>query len=58
VHGLDRAIGLAPSPLGRLVMFMGVIGAGLALLFEGWVSAVDIPGHGGKALFSWQAFVR
>ena len=58
VHGLDRAIGLAPSGLGRLVMLMGVIGAGLALLFEGWVSAVDYPlVTGGKALFSWQAFV-
>ncbi|MGC9985113.1 MAG: quinol:electron acceptor oxidoreductase subunit ActD [Polyangia bacterium] len=58
VHGLDRAIGLAPSRLGRLVMFMGVMGAGLALLFEGWVSAVDYPLiTGGKPLFSWQAFV-
>ena len=58
VHGLDRAIGLEPSRLGRLVMLMGVIGAGLALLFEGWVSAVDYPlVTGGKALFSWQAFV-
>ena len=58
VHGLDRALGLAPSRLGRLVMLMGVIGAGLALLFEGWTSAVDYPlVTGGKALFSWQAFV-
>ena len=58
VHGLDRAIGLEPSRLGRLVMFMGVTGACLALLFEGWVSAVDYPlVTGGKPLFSWQAFV-
>ena len=58
VHGLDRAIGLEPSRLGRLVMLMGVLGAGLALLFEGWVSAVDYPlVTGGKPLFSWQAFV-
>ena len=58
VHGLDRAIGLGQSRLGRLVMLMGAIGAGLALLFEGWVSAVDYPlVTGGKALFSWQAFV-
>jgi mono/diheme cytochrome c family protein len=58
VHGLDRAIGLPPSRLGRLVMLMGVIGAGLALLFEWWVSAVDYPlVTSGKALFSWQAFV-
>jgi mono/diheme cytochrome c family protein len=58
VHGLDRAIGLEPSRLGRLVMLMGVMGASLALLFEWWVSAVDYPlVTGGKALFSWQAFV-
>ena len=39
-------------------MLMGVIGAGLALLFEWWVSAVDYPlVTSGKALFSWQAFV-
>ena len=58
VHGLDRAIGLPPSRLGRLVMFMGVLGAGLALLFEWWVSAVDYPlVTSGKPLFSWQAFV-
>jgi mono/diheme cytochrome c family protein len=58
VHGLDRAIGLPPSRLGRLVMLMGVIGAGLALLFEWWVSAVDYPlVTSGKPLFSWQAFV-
>jgi mono/diheme cytochrome c family protein len=58
VHGLDRAIGLAPSRLGRLVMLMGVVGACLALLFEWWVSAVDYPlVTGGKPLFSWQAFV-
>jgi mono/diheme cytochrome c family protein len=58
VHGLDRALGLGPSNLGKLVMAMGLAGAFLALAFEGWVSAVDYPLiTGGKALFSWQAFV-
>jgi mono/diheme cytochrome c family protein len=58
VHGLDRALGLPPSSLGKLVMAMGLTGAVLALLFEGWTSAVDYPLiTGGKALFSWQAFV-
>ena len=58
VHGLDKAVGLPPSPLGKLVMGMGLLGAALALLFEWWVSAVDYPlVVGGKALFSWQAFV-
>jgi mono/diheme cytochrome c family protein len=58
VHGLDAAIGLPPSRLGRLVMGMGLLGTTLALLFEWWTSAVDYPlVTGGKALFSWQAFV-
>jgi mono/diheme cytochrome c family protein len=58
VHGLDHAIGLAPSKLGKLVMVMGLLGTSLALLFEWWTSAVDYPViTGGKPLFSWQAFV-
>jgi len=58
VHGLDRAIGLAPSRLGALVLGMGMLGTTLALLFEWWTSAVDYPlVTGGKPLFSWQAFV-
>jgi mono/diheme cytochrome c family protein len=58
VHGLDKAIGLPASGLGKLVLAMGLLGAFLALLFEGWTSAIDYPLiTGGKALFSWQAFV-
>src|SRR5450759_1499615 len=58
VHGLDRAIGLLPSSLGKFVLGMGLLGTALALLFEWWTSAVDYPLiTGGKALFSWQAFV-
>jgi mono/diheme cytochrome c family protein len=58
VHGLPRALGLPPSNLGKLVLAMGVLGAVLALAFQGWTSAVDYPlVTGGKALFSWQAFV-
>ncbi len=58
VHGLDKAVGLPPSPLGKLVMGMGLLGAALALLFEWWTSAVDYPLIvDGKALFSWQAFI-
>src|SRR5664279_1672493 len=58
VHGLDKAVGLPPSPLGKLVLGMGLLGTTLALLLEWWTSAVDYPlVVGGKALFSWQAFV-
>lgn len=58
LHGLDKAVGLPPSKLGRLVLAMGLLGASLALLLEGWTSAIDYPlMTSGKALFSWQAFV-
>lgn len=58
VHGLVQALGQKPSPLGAMVLAMGIIGALSALAFQWWTSVVDYPIHtGGKALFSWQAFV-
>ena len=58
VHGIDGALGLRRSPLGGMVLVAGVLGASMALLFQWWMSAVDYPVPvGGKALFSWQAFV-
>jgi mono/diheme cytochrome c family protein len=58
VHGLDEALGLKRSPLGGMVLVMGVVGAATAMLFQWWMSAVDYPViTGGKAPFSWQAFV-
>jgi mono/diheme cytochrome c family protein len=58
VHGIDAALGLRHSPLAGMVMVAGMIGAITALLFQWWTSAVDYPiVVGGKALFSWQAFV-
>lgn len=58
VHGLPEALGQKRSPLGIVVFVAGVLGASLALLFQWWTSAVDYPVRiGGKALFSWQAFV-
>ena len=58
IHGLDEALGLRRSPIGGMVMIMGAVGAATALLFQWWMSAVDYPLiTGGKALFSWQAFV-
>jgi len=58
VHGLDEALGQERSPLGMMVLVLGIAGAALALLLQWWTSAVDyaIP-TGGKAVFSWQAFV-
>jgi len=58
VHGLDRAMGLKPSPIPAICLGAGFLGAGLALLLQWWTSAVDYPVRiGGKPLFSWPAFV-
>lgn len=58
LHGLDEALGLRRSPLGGMVLVMGVLGALTALGFQYWVSAVDYPiVTGGKAPWSWEAFV-
>ncbi len=43
VHGLDRALGLRRSPLGGMVMVMGVLGALTALLFQLWVARRGLP---------------
>ncbi len=58
IHGIDRALGLRRSPLGGMVLVMGLLGAATAILFQWWTSAVDYPViTGGKTPFSWQAFV-
>jgi hypothetical protein len=58
VHGLDRAMGLAPSPVGRIAVAAGLAGGALGLLMQWWLNAVAYPLRiGGKPLFSWPAFV-
>lgn len=58
VHGLDDAMGLKPSPLPYVCLGAGGVGAGLAMLMQWWMSAVDYPVRiGGKPYFSWPAFV-
>jgi mono/diheme cytochrome c family protein len=58
VHGVDEALGLRRSPLGGMVLVMGVLGATVAFLFQLWMSGVDYPlVTGGKSPTSWQAFV-
>lgn len=58
VHGMEVALGQKRSPLGVMVLAMGITGAALALLLQWWTSAVDyaIP-TAGKAIFAWQSFV-
>lgn len=58
VHGLDRDMGLRPSPLGIIAMGAGFGGAVFAMAMQWWMSAVDYPVRtGGKPFFSWPAFV-
>ncbi len=58
VHGLDAAMGLAPSRLPWVSFLLGLIGAGLKVWFEFWASAVSWPINvGGKPWNSLPAFV-
>ena len=58
VHGLDRAMGVQPSPIPYICLTAGLIGAGVAMLMQWWMSAVDYPVMvGGKPMFSWPAFI-
>ena len=58
IHGIDEALGLRRSPLGGMVLVMGILGAITAFGFEYWISAVDYPIiTGGKGAGSWEAFI-
>ncbi len=58
VHGLDKAMGLAPSKLPWVCFALGVSGAALKVWFEFWTTAQDWPLNvGGKPWNSLPAFV-
>jgi len=58
IHGMDEAMRLKRSPLGYMVGIAAFTGAGLALLLQGWTSAIDYPLIiSGKPFFSYQAFM-
>ncbi|WP_306591114.1 quinol:electron acceptor oxidoreductase subunit ActD [Geothrix sp. 21YS21S-4] len=58
IHGIDDALGLRRSPLGGMVLVMGVLGALTAFGFQYWISAIDYPiVTGGKPPDSWEAFI-
>lgn len=58
VHGLDRAMGLKPSPVPYVTLTGGLVGFLTAVALTGGLSVFQYPIRiGGKALFSWQAFV-
>ena len=58
VHGLDRAMGLKESPVAYVTLTAGFVGLAVAIALTGGLSVLQYPIRvGGKALFSWQAFV-
>ncbi len=58
VHGVEEAMGLAPSRLPWIVFGLGLLGGALKVWFEFWTTAVDWPINvGGKPFNSLPAFV-
>lgn len=58
IHGIDEALGLRRSPLGGMVLVMGILGAITAFGAQYWISAIDYPiVTGGKSPASWEAFI-
>jgi hypothetical protein len=58
VHGLEEAMGLAPSRLPWIVFALGLLGAAFKVWFEYWTTAVNWPLNiGGKPFNSLPAFV-
>ncbi len=58
VHGLDDAMGLKASSVPYYTITAGFVGVAVGLALTGGLSVMQYPIRiGGKALFSWQAFV-
>jgi hypothetical protein len=58
VHGLDEAMGLAPSRLPWVCFALGVAGAAFKVWFEFWTTSVNWPVNvGGKPWNSLPAFI-
>jgi hypothetical protein len=58
VHGMDKAMGLAPSRLPWVCFLLGLLGAAVKVWFEFWTTAQDWPINvGGKPWNSLPAFV-
>ena len=56
VHGLDKAMGLAPTRIAITAFFYGLIGLGFAIWMTNYMMIQDWPQDiGGKPNFSWFA---
>jgi len=58
IHGMDDAMGLKPTTIGKVAFIFGALGLLTALIVTGWTSVISYPlVIGGKPLFSFPAFV-
>lgn len=58
VHGMEKALGLKRSLIGRPVLAMLIIGAFLGFFMQYWMMKVDWPMNlGGKPYNSWPQYV-
>lgn len=58
VHGIDRAMGLPPSPMPWISLVTGLSGAAAGYTLQWWTQAVAQPlVISGKPLVSWPAFI-
>lgn len=58
VHGIEKALGLPKSHVGKIVLALGLSGLVIALGFQSWVFTTDYQiQFGGKPYFSWASFV-
>ncbi|MCB0272632.1 MAG: DUF3341 domain-containing protein [Bdellovibrionales bacterium] len=58
IHGMDHAMGLKPSVVGVISAVGSLTFCGIAILLQGWTSAIQYPlVLSGKEFFSYQAFV-
>ncbi len=58
VHGMDAAMNLKPSKIGRFAFVFGLLGAISAIGFMTWTTVVDYPLMiGGKPFWAWPAYV-
>ncbi len=58
VHGLETAMGLAPSWLGRACFVLGLAGFAAAMTLQTWTHSVDWPINvGGRPFNAWPAYM-
>lgn len=58
VHGIEKALGIPKSHVGKIVLALGLSGLTLALGFQSWVFTTDYQiQFGGKPYFSWASFI-